>query len=455
VTHVVTEESEQKRRGAGPRPGAEVVSRSQELAAASAAYRVAHEGRGGLPAHAVLALQRTAGNRAVNQLLRVYAARQGAQPVPAQPVREAGMAAPPPPATTRHLPAPPPTRRARSVVAARKPMSGKTPVVQRQLSDEGLAQVAYEQLNEHFTGSSDSFKVERLVRAQENGALFMELVNLPVVRDYFAPSPGEATTSLEEKLHVPATAADVGTRFDILTKLCLEAGIRNFKVAKKDKLENKQSGSAFIFTLLHKNGLIADDEVYNPRVPIAGVIRQALEPERRTALGKFMRRDLTKMPEALIAGDLAAFLDNAVGDAGFFPQEQSGREITVYVLPGQIPLEAWRHFAGELAKRFAAADLERLPIASGDQRVAGEGVEIDGTVHAYFSSRNEANALDETLGYEGFPHWVGGNAEKANAAHQPLIFDEVDVTKLDKPTKKKGRFRSLFAKPGSRKKENK
>lgn len=284
-----------------------------------------------------------------------------------------------------------------------------------------------------------------------NGGLFMEAVNLEAEKDYRRnKEPEIAETSNEEKLHVPATAKDVSKRWAIVSKLCLARGIVNWKVAKQELLANKVSGTDTAFQLLSKAGLLDKDA--QPGLPASGYVKQALKTDRRKVLQGFLGnpKNFDRLPEGELAQQIVVKCENAVLDQNAFPEEQSGREITIYIKPKLMKdSKAWSAFVSELFEAFASSGLPMLPIAVGDESVAGGGVSKNGQTLGYFSYRNEANAKDEELDYVGFPHWMGGNADKANAAKQSMQLDKAKV-KLGKHGKKAMRMHDPKPKPKSK-----
>ena len=266
------------------------------------------------------------------------------------------------------------------------------------------------------------------VSVSQNGGLFMEMTNVGVDRGY--KTPLEPSTSSDEKLHVPATPDDIGLRSNIVTGACLAHGMRNWKVARRDKLQHKQSGTALIAQRLVEAGLVEPGEVIDGRTA-ADYQLLARRKERVELLAAFLREMTRNMrltvdrhPEEL-AFELQVVVDEIA--SGIFPSEQSGREITVYVLPDFKTPEEWTEFVSDLQQRFVASELPRLPLAVGDAPLTNGAVDIDGVLHGYFSYRNEAMAVDPVLGSRGFPHWIGGNSDNPNAAGGKLALDEASV----------------------------
>ncbi len=293
-------------------------------------------------------------------------------------------------------------------------------------SKDAFKGLLYSEMNQRIQADG-TYQATGDIEVAENGALFIEVWNKAVAETYH--DPDKPTTSTQEKLHIPATAEDVEQRSNIVTDICLKHGIRNFKVARQEKLANKRSGSQFSFEALRDAGLV-DDRDYDPGQGITHYIQQALEPSRKQQLRKFLAIDQQRfdgLAPGALANDLMAVLDGKVADAGFFPEEQTGREITVYILPDFKSNEEWTRFVADLSTRFQQAGLPRLPIASGDEGIVDDSQIVDGQTLGYFSYRNEGIAFDKSLGYHGFPHWLGGNAAEYNAARQNLTFATVSL----------------------------
>lgn len=272
------------------------------------------------------------------------------------------------------------------------------------------------------------------IAVQPNGELFIEFRETKPKSDNVM-SQVTGGYSYDEKLHVPATVDDIAIRTNIVTRLCLERGFTSFKTTRPEKLSNVQSGAPIIWQML-KDGNLTDDEAYNPELGIQSYLREALNERRHPRLLELFKKhgESPKKP-AEYGQCLSVVADHVVADRGIFPSEQCGREITIYVDPGFKPEGWWAAFAKELVSRMEAAGLPRLPIADGDQKVVGEGENVDGSVHAYFSSRDEGMAMDTTLDYFGFPIWYGGNAQKSRSTPlegqqhaRKLVFD-MDLNK--------------------------
>ncbi|MFO0749101.1 MAG: hypothetical protein U1F43_26080 [Myxococcota bacterium] len=275
------------------------------------------------------------------------------------------------------------------------------------------------------------------IRVQENGGLFIEAINSKAESDYYERAPEMPKTTTEEKLHVPATGRDVSQRWAIVSKLCLARGIVNWKVAKQELLDNKVSGADKAFDLLGKAGLL--DTNAPPGLATSAYVKQSLKPDRRETLRKFLGNPkmFDKWPDGELAQEVIVKIENSILDAKAFPEEQTGREITVYIKPELLPTtKMWSEFVSELYGAFDESGLPMLPIAVGDKAVAGGGKKSKGQTLGYFSYRNEANANDKLLGYKGFPHWAGGNADKTNAAKQKM---QLDKAKVKKPKTKRGK----------------
>jgi hypothetical protein len=180
---------------------------------------------------------------------------------------------------------------------------------------------------------------------------------------------------------------------------------------------------------LREAGLLQDHEIQDG-LTAADCQLLARGQDRRPQLIAFVNEttgsnfDQDTHPEQLFF-ELQVAIDSLA--QGFFPSEQSGREITVYVLPDFKQPGEWSQFVTDLQTRFESSGLPRLPLAVGDAPVTGGSIDIEGTPHGYFSYRNEANANDAVLGTRGFPHWIGGNATVPNAAGGPLVFDQARV----------------------------
>jgi hypothetical protein len=258
------------------------------------------------------------------------------------------------------------------------------------------------------------------IEVQPNGALFVEFRQTNPRSDRVA---SQMQNSWDEKLHVPANLDDIATRTNIVTQLCLEMGFTAFKTTRPEKLQNVKPGAPMAWQML-KDAKLADDEAYDANREIHEYLNDALLEEKRDALLVLLNKHPPVPPDRQgYGGALAAIADSVVADSGVFPSEQRGREITIYIDPGFKPDEWWANFAKTLVARMESAGLPRLPIADGDQPVRGEGALVDGAFHAYFSSRDEAMAMDTVLDDRGFPGWYGSNAKKSRAAGQKLIFD--------------------------------
>lgn len=258
------------------------------------------------------------------------------------------------------------------------------------------------------------------IAVQPNGALFIEFRQTNAHSDQVG---AQMDNSYDEKVHVPATADDIGARTDIVTRLCLEKGFTAFKTTRPEKLQSVQPGAPIIWQLFKDAGL-TDDQAYDPDRGIQEYFSAALAPEKREALVSLLDKHGAVPSDPQGYGlALATIADSVVADSGIFPSEQRGREITIYVDPGFKPEGWWAGFARSLVSRMESANLPRLPIADGDQAVTGEGQMVDGGFRAYFSSRDEGMAMDTVLDYRGFPTWYGGNARESRASGKPLVFD--------------------------------
>jgi hypothetical protein len=292
-------------------------------------------------------------------------------------------------------------------------------------SDEDMAKLGYDAITKAVGGRPITYKN---IRLGPNGALFVELRdNTPKSDDVKSQREGY---SYDEKLHVPTTADDIATRTDIVTRLCLEKGFTAFKTTRPEKMQNVQPGGPMIWQTL-KDGGLTDDQAYDAGKGIPAYLADALSAGKREALHDFLEKRGRLPTDPSMYGDsLSLVLDGVVADSDVFPSEQRGREITIYIDPGFKPEAWWANFAKTLVAQMKAAGLSRLPIADGDQPVTGEGELVDGVFHAYFSSRDEAMAMDSVLQARGFPTWYGGNAQESRASGANLVFDKVD---LDNP----------------------
>lgn len=271
----------------------------------------------------------------------------------------------------------------------------------------------------------------------QNGGLFLEAINVKAEEEYNAKGVDPDPT-LDEKLHVPATAKDVPQRWALVSRLCLARGVVNWKVARQEVMDNKVSGTDHTFEALCQAGVV-DAREEAPGKPAVHYVKLAMRGDRREALEKMLGgKPLEGRPESEIVQDVIAHCENAILAKGAFPEEQSGREITVYIKPKMLGgVKGTSEFVSELYAAFETSGLPMLPIAAGDRAIAGGGVKKAGKTYGYFSYRNEGSAYDKQLGYGGFPHWLGGNHDKSNA---PKKKGDLSGAKVTKP-KKKSRFK--------------
>ena len=294
-------------------------------------------------------------------------------------------------------------------------------------------QLVYETLMAEFVKNEGRrYTIDELLEIGENGSLFVEIFNLPAGIAY-EQKKVDAKTSMDEKLHIPATVDDIEQRWNIVSKILLAYDVRNFKVARKEMLQKMDSGTECAFRCLVQEKLIPEQE-FDPKKKMVEYVTQATTVANLPALTKFTqsKRQFTK--EDLDSGDVAfslvGALDGQVADSKMFPKEQAGREITVYVLPGMKPVEEWQRMANEISAALRAAKLPPLPLASGDQKLPDGTATENGAPMGYFSYRDEATAKDPVLNCRMFPHWMGGNADNANASGAALQLDGVKVDPL-------------------------
>ena len=293
-------------------------------------------------------------------------------------------------------------------------------------SDEDMEALNYETVVDKLVGKQN-LKHKNIV-VQPNGELFIEFQLTNAKPDKVQ---SQLDYSYDEKVHVPANLDDIAARTNIVAQVCMQMSFTSFKTTKPEKLSNVKAGSPIIFETLRQADL-TDDAIFDEGKGIQSYLSEALRPGKKDELEKFFVNRLGKVPTdpSAYGFELSVIMDGVVADSGIFPSEQRGREITIYIDPGFKPESWWKNFAHTLVARMESENLPRLPIAKGDQPIRGEGMNVEGSYHAYFSSRDESMGMDTELGYFGFPTWYGGNAEKSRVSGKPLVFD-MDLNEPD------------------------